>query len=253
MLNYIKSELYLHFNRKGVYTLIGSAGALCIGLFTAIVLAASDSIVNQFGLSTLLSMGVNVLMVSVYLVLIVMSMTCSEEHKFLTFKNTIASGMSREKLYISKVISTILVSSIAAIAIVSIYLVAGALILGLGDDFTYSMLSEFLRRFLLAAPLWMGAIGIGIFLSFLFKNENAFSITYVMIFLMAGNIIDLLSYFVWDKIGYLRNILLTTQFKLLANPELTSMDVTKIAGIGIMYLVVFSILGVIYTRKMDFK
>ncbi len=251
MLNYIKSELYLHFNRKGIYTLIASVGALCIGIFILIALYATDSI--DFGLANLTGMGVQMLMVSIYFVLIIMSMTCSEEHKFLTFKNTIASGMSREKLYISKIISTIIVSSIVAIAILTIYLVGGALILGLGEGFTYSMLSEFLRRFLLAVPLWMGAIGIGIFLSFVLKNENAFSITYIMIFIITGKIIDLLSYLVWDKIAYLRNILLTTQFELLANPELTSMEMTKIAGIGIMYLIVFSILGIIYTRKIDFK
>lgn len=246
MRNYIKAELYRSFNRLYFwnFTFIISILALSYSVILKIT-----SVFPNMGLSELFITGTQLFNMPVFLVIMIIDMITSEELKNQTLKNVVSSGIPRNKLVLSKIIVTVILSFISATIILTAFFGTGAMLFGVGTAFASGIAKDFVFRLLAALPLWIGTISVGTLLSFIYINNTTFAFVYAGIFAIAANVVRLLSILVSDKFGYIYNNLITVNLKNLA----TSTNLLLPAAIGFMYTMVFTILSILYFEKMEVK
>ncbi len=245
MLNYIKAELYKDLNRL-VYK---------VTILVLVLLSISANVLFTDHKITALEtmyMAINFLPEVIFLIIIYIDVT--EELKDKTLRNVMVSGLSREKLYISKVIIPIIISSITCIFIL-VFFVGSALLFLKPGNLNPAILTSLSLRLLCAIPLFIAAISFGVLLSFILKNQYAFLYTYLGIFVLTGNIIKLLCALVSSKFYGIYNLLITTNISVLTpkNENLTSLQMLHSAGLGFAYTIIFTIIGIIIFRKMEIK
>lgn len=246
MLNYIKAELYKGLNRLSYKVIILVLVLLSVSanaLFIGPKVTALES----------LYMAMSCLDAVIFLVIVYIDVT--EELKDKTLRNVMVSGLSREKLYISKVIIPIIISFITCIFILFFFVGSTFLFLKPGI-LSPAILTNLALRLLCAIPLFIAAISFGVLLSFILKNQYAFTYTYAGIFVAAGPIIKLLCALVSNKFYGIYNILITTNISALTpikNPNLTLLQMLPSAGLGFAYTIIFTIIGIIIFRKMEIK
>lgn len=247
MFNYIKAELYRNFNRVYFY-----AFTVCISLF-ALISNIFFLNVENIALDEMMKMSFEMLSVPVFLVLIIVDIVTSEEQKNLTVKNVLVFGLPRSKMYISKIIAATILSVISAIVILTVFLGSGAVILGLGESFSSDLVRDFTCRILSAVPLWIGTISICTFLAFLIKNNTIFAVTYVVLFNFTSLILNILGFLVSDKFFYIKEYLISSQLSILSSENITNTGLSTAACIGFAYIIIFTVLGVIFVRRKEIK
>lgn len=250
MINYIKAELYRSFNRIYYWNFVV---IMCLLAILAIVLAKITDIFADYGLFGLIKIGIQLISVPVFLVVCFIDIITSEENKNLTLKNIVSSGLCRNKIILGKIITSIILSTIAAMIILSIYLGLGGIVLGLGENFSMEILKEFSIRILAAVPLWIGTIAVGTFLVLVFKDNTVFAITYATVFLATGSFIKTLSRIVSEKLIYIHKILITTNLTNLSSDVITNNTLIFAVLVGISYTVLFTIFSILYFNKMELK
>lgn len=252
MSNYIKAELYRNFNRAYFwnFTLLTSATVL----FFIII----GKVFNSGNLPMLLQIGIEMLGVPIFLVLMTIDMVSGEEIKNLTLKNSISFGIPRSKIVLSKIIVTVILSLIAAIIILTVFLGSGVILFGT-EGVTSALFKDFTLRLLGAIPLWIGAISVGTFLSYIFTNYTLFSFVYAAIFVLTRVILQFLSTIVSDNFMYIHDILITSRLNSLSKiyqqgfqPVTTDIMVFAIT-VGVAYTAVFTILSILYFSKKEVK
>lgn len=245
MLNYIRAELYRNFNRVYFWCMTGSLAA-----FALLCVVISK---NALSLTDLFGIGIKCLILPVFLVSMIIEMVTAEEQKNQTLKNVVSFGISRNKLVLSKLIVTVILSVISAIIILAVYFGSGAIFLKAGKDFSLDVVKIFTFRLLSAVPLWIGAISIGNFLAFAFRNNTVFAFVYAGLFVILNQVIKLLSMLVSDKFNYVYNILITTQLKNLGEEIATGHNLMAAVFVGIVYTIILTISNILYFRNMEVK
>ncbi|OBR89816.1 ABC-2 family transporter protein [Clostridium ragsdalei P11] len=246
MLNYIKAELYKGLNRlsyKVTLLVLVLLSVSANALFTGPKVTALES----------MYMAMSCLPAVAFLVMMYIDVT--EELKDKTLRNVMVSGLSREKLYISKVIIPIIISFITC-TLVLIFFVGSTFLFLKPGNLSPAILINLSLRILCAIPLYIAAISFGVFLSFILKNQYAFAYTYAAIFALMGNFIKLLCALVSNKFYGIYNLLITTNISVLTpikNPNLTSLQMLHSAGLGFAYTIIFTIIGIIIFKKMEIK
>lgn len=250
MLNYIKAELYRNFNRVYYWSFVIIISGL--GLSLNILMKATSVNVNM-NLSELMYMGIQSISLPLFLVLMMVDIITSEENKNLTLKNAISFGISRNRIVLSKIVATVVLSIIAAFIILTVFLGSGAMLFGLGKDFSIDIVKDFSLRLLVALPLWIAGISIGTFLGIVFKNNTMSSFIYVGVFSMTGNIIGLLSLIVSPKLMNINKFLITTNLSNIKADTVAGKTLGFAALVGIGFTVVFTILSMLYFNKKEIK
>lgn len=250
MLNYIKSEMYRNFNRAYYWTFITITAAVTL-LFN--ILIKSTGNMPNMNLSELMFVGIQVINLPIFLVLMMVDIVTSEENKNLTLRNVVSFGIPRNKIIISKIITTVILSSIAALIILTVFLGSGAILLGLGKDFSIDIVRDFSFRLLAALPLWIGAISVGTFLGIVFKSSTVSSFIYFGLFSMTGNIVNLLKIVVSDKFKYIHKILITTNLSNLRSEVISNEIFISAVLVGLGFTVLFTILSMVYFNKIEVK
>lgn len=248
MFNYIKAELYRSFNRMYFWVFTGVMAALALAI---IILSRVDNNV-RLDFSMLLDTLLFVIGMPVYIVAGFIDMVSSEENKNQTLRNAITFGIPRQKLILSKVIVTVILSFISAFIVLGLFYGSATALFGI-DQGTGAVLSKVLPRLLAAIPLWIGAISIGTFLTIAIKNNTLFAFAYAGIFFFTSKVIKLLAYIVSDKFMKLNDYLITTRLGALSSPSLTSKELWTSALIGLCYTVVFIIISIVYFNKKEVK
>lgn len=246
MLNYIRADIYRNLNRKyfWVYTGIIAAMAVLVSVLFKIANGIPD---KNFNL--VLNMATQAFTLPIYLVGAFFEMTTIDEKKNQTFKNVVSFGVTRNTIAISKVITGVILSTLSAFIILTVFSISGLILLGGPSDFFL----EFIIRFLLSSVLWIAAISIGTFISLVFNSSNISSILYITIFLMTKNIIYILSLLVWDKFSYLSKFLISTKLDILAKEPLIIENIGPAILVGVMYTIVFTGLSMLYLRNKEIK
>lgn len=248
MLNYIRAELYRNFNRAYLWVFTG----ILVTLSLAVVILCKANNIPNISLIFLLDTSLLMLSVPVFLVAAMLDMVTAEEQKNQTMRNTITFGLSRHKIVLSKVITSVILALISAFIISIAFFGSGAVLFGLGQDFSLKISNDLLRL-LAALPLWIGAISVGTFFAIVISNSTVFGFVYAGIFLMTSKVIQLLSIIVSDKFNYIQNILITTQLSKLAKPTATAHDITCSVLIGVMYTVIFTLLSILCFKNKEIK
>jgi ABC-2 type transport system permease protein len=248
MLNYMKAEIYRNFNRLYFW--------LYTGIFVAIALIVNIElkIKNVLGISlnALAEMSVVMLIVPLYLVIAFVDMVTAEEHKNLTLRNIVTFGLERIKLILSKQVVAIVLALISALIIGVVFYGSGALLLGIDYASKTEMINNF-TKIAASIPLWIGAISVATFMSFLINNNTLFAFTYAGVLLLDSRIIKLLAILFWDKIANINKILITTHIKKLASASATGEDMINAVLVGVAYTIVFTLLSMIYFKRKEVK
>lgn len=251
MHNYIKAELYRNFNR--VYFWGYTGGIAAFTLLINILLKISSVSESVMNLTILLETSTHMLIIPTFLILPIVEMVTAEEYKNLTFKNVLSFGISRNKLVLSKIIVSIILSLVASIIILAVFFGSGTILFGVGKAFSSTILINFIKRLLASSVLWIGSIGVCTFFAFTFKNSNIFSLTYAFTFILLSKFIKLLSVLISEKLMYIHDILITTHIDKISSSQITNSTLYLGALTGIIYLIVFTILSIIYIKKKDIK
>lgn len=121
MTNYIKSELYRIFHTKGVFILTGVCAAVVLLFVTVLWTMAAVDVdfpwaTTKFAFSTLEAD----MHIPLFLSAIMGSLVVSDDLKHRTINNSVAFGMSREQIYLAKVIVGIAVSAVCVLVTESV-------------------------------------------------------------------------------------------------------------------------------------
>ncbi|SHD75679.1 ABC transporter permease [Schnuerera ultunensis] len=250
MINYIKAELYRNLNRPYYwnFVILISIAGLLLNIITKIT-AVSD----QMSLVEVMTIGIQVINVPIFLVIMMIDMVTSEENKNLTLKNVVSFGIPRNKIIISKIIATAILSIVAALIILTIFLGSGTILFGLGEDFSMDILRDFSLRILAAIPLWISGISVGTFISLVFKNNTIFSFLYAILFTMTGLVTQILSRLLSEKFMYIHKILITTNLMSLRYDVVGKDAMIFAAIVGMGYTILFTILSILYFSRKEVK
>lgn len=246
MLNYIRADIYRNLNRKYFWIYTGIIAAMAV---LGIVLLKTSNAIPDMDFNSVLSVAIQTFTLPIYLVGVFVEMSTSDEQKNQTFKNVVSFGVTRNTIAISKVITTVILSTLSAFIILTAFLISGLILLGGSSD----LLLEFIIRFLLSSVLWIAAISIGTFIALIFNSSNISAMVYFGIFLMTRNIIGMLSLLVWDKFSYLNNFLISTKLNILAMKPLIIENIGPAILVGAMYTIVFTGLSMLYLRNKEIK
>ena len=168
MLNYLKAECFKVSRRKYPYLfllfiLLGEA----LILFTFWMVNTSTAH-NNFDNTVLVLMVT--MPIGLYLAVVVCDMVFSDQYKHNTLKNEVSFGISRTKLYMGKLIASVVVALVMLAAIMGFYLLGSLLCMPPGDNTALTMAG--LGVSLLASlPLWLGAVGLTIALFFNIRSN----------------------------------------------------------------------------------
>lgn len=248
MLNYIKAELYRNFNRAYYWGYVGALSIL--GLLFNFLSTNHNAGIN---LAEMFEFFTYMLSAGIFFVLPILDMTTAEEQKSQTLKNIVSFGVSRNKLILSKIITSVILSFIALFIILIVFLGSGIIIFGIGQGFSSSILNSFMIKLLVSIILWVASISIGILIAFFFKSNTTFTFVYMGLFAMTGKIVKGLALLVSDKFKYVGNILITTQFKNLSEQPVTNNTLIFASVVGIVYIIVFAVLTMVYVKNMEVK
>lgn len=244
MINYIKADIYRNFNRLYFWGFVASISLL--GLAFNILLTDPN-----FMMSDLFFYSTQFLLIPIFLVVIIIDMVIGEEFKNLTIKNVVSFGLSRDKIILSKIITTIILSVVAAIIILVVFLGSGWILFGGKDELSFSIVSNFFLRLGTAVPLWIGAITVGTFITLLIRNNTISAYAYIVLFTATGIIIRILATLISDKFMVIHKYLITTNISKLSEENLASGDYISILIIALAYIIVFTVFCVTYFRKKE--
>lgn len=156
MINYIKSEIYRNLRSKGNYIFIASL--IGIGVFLNIVLylfSKSDPTfpfaTTKFAFSALYTS----LSLVMYLCASAVSLTWGQEYKNNTLKNTVSFGISKNSIYFSKLLISILYILIVGILVSGAFIISAYILL---DNSGIEELKLLINSLITAIPIFLISI-----------------------------------------------------------------------------------------------
>ena len=177
MLKLIHADFYKVFHRLYFYILTVVLAGLCfITIFAMKGSCASQSI----------KFAIAMFSMPVFILPMVTQIVFSEEYQSHTLKNTASYGTDRTVLFISKWITSILLSAILAAVLLAVYMGGTMLILKRDAAFNSALIQEFFTRLGAACSVYIACISMSVFLAAVF-NRNGFAIfLYYALFYFTG-------------------------------------------------------------------
>ncbi|MBM6869247.1 ABC transporter permease subunit [Pseudoflavonifractor phocaeensis] len=170
MRNYLSAECYKVFHRSYFYVTL----LVCLALEG--LLLWGSWLTLQWGnasidfCSTALMIPV-LLGVGMYATLLTADMVFSDQYKYNTMKNEVSYGLSRTRIYVGKLLVSLLVSLVAAAVMVGFYLL-GCWVLYPHNELDQGALSLIGYTLSGALPLWFGAQAVSIFCYFHVRSST---------------------------------------------------------------------------------
>ena len=170
-----------------------------------------------------------------------------------TVKNDIATGMSRTKLYVSKLLLSAAVCLLMLVFYIGVAMIIATIVGGFGGPAPAGHWIGLLQIFSAQYLLLLSLISIGVFLAFTSKRTAVVNGAYIAFTLAPPMIFSLLAianpsfmrYFDFDMLS---NIML------LANlPRLETIEILRALGIAVFYLLATTIGGIALFRKAEIK
>ena len=125
MLNYIKSEFYRITNTITIYVLTGILILMAIGLNVLICLFGNQYATTSFSYSSLVATP----MIFTILGMVIAFFLYEGNRRYGSLKNTIASGISRKKVFVSECIVSIITSTIIMVLVMFFWILTTTLLL----------------------------------------------------------------------------------------------------------------------------
>lgn len=252
MRNYLKAELFRNFHHRilwGCIACIVGCGLLGCIAFEYMNICNGANLTIEL----VMTIGVGVIPAYTYLMGAFSEMTMGEEFKNNTIKNIASSGLSRGKIYVCKVIESIILMAFVTFVSFVLIVLLGYLILGSSSSEEFiSILKECVTRGSIALILWSGAIAVSVFLIAVFKNSTTAILIYVALIMSRGEIFRLLGRYMNPIFTHMKKYLLTTQLNQLVEvSQLSSEFIGRALVVGFGSIVVMTFLGYKVLKRAD--
>jgi len=169
-------------------------------------------------------------------------------------KDNITKNLNRTQIYFSKLISSLIVAILFLIAAFLILILTTTVFQFSDGTMQWWVVEDFLQKMCLALPLWLAGISIANMCLFITKNKKkAFVSFFILTFLIPRAIMFFAAEpFEWPVFRTARAYLITQNFSLLPYPADPERNVLLIVIIGILYMVLANVAGMIAFNKKKF-
>ena len=246
MLNIIKAEIYKYIHRPYFYVLtlvVSSIILLCEALFS------SNMTSRVFVISKACPAGMNFALI----LIILFSLVFSEEYKYNSLKNLITSNVSKENIYLGKLLVQIVIILFTGVILIGVFL-SGLLLLNPGDGYSNDILIRFLIKMIASLPLLLSGLALSNLLMIGIKKEGIAIVIYIMILLLSSDIIKLLSRTIWDKLSIINDYFFNTQILIVNySIDVTNGEIIQATLVGFISFVAFAILGGLFFKRAEVK
>lgn len=256
MLNYIKSECYRMRVGKGLYLAIGLLGGAVLAM--NVLLAVSGRSIADFRYDTVrfsLNTFTALSYAMVVLGAVVPGSLFLDDRRNGVMKNVIASGLSREKLFIGKCIVSFMYTFIILCAVLAIYVGSAYALL---REPEWLPLREMLTGIAAALPSAAGSLVCVTFLNAVFRKEFIVGFSWVVVYYMIPSAVFLIGFKVklferiasWMPYIFLRKEALVTYdgyYCLWDTPE----GMAKCVIAGLLGIAVFTVIGLWRFKKLE--
>jgi ABC-2 type transport system permease protein len=248
MLKLIKAEMYRILNRRDYEFLILITIILVIFNIAMHYLSGPTDSINVY---QIISVAMSMLLGVVFFIPLILNTTTNEEIQERTLKNTVSFGIPRSKIFISKIISSVILFFIDVIVIGTGFFGSAFLLFKLGGDFTGTFIWNVCLRILCVILLYIAVIVIGVLLALIINDVNIFILAYMSLFFLLRAFITVLS-MVWHKLSCIDKILITGNINILSkNP--TNIQMINAAEVGFVYILIFIVLGIMIFNRKEIK
>lgn len=255
---YISSELYRARKSKGLIVLVA---ILALIIVAGVVLIGVTTETGVEKLQNTISSLVMFIASGHYGVLIILAIMLSGEMKEGSLKNSISSGMDRKAIVLGKTIAYTIISVLIFVFLILLMIGMGLIVSGTipsADAGILESLKAILIMMVNALPLWLADLSIFLFIYIAVKNASTAGI--VATLYGAGLLASILQLVVMKASETLRDILI---FIISHIPSVMNLgqlqSATMSSGLngeifltGIIYVVVFTTLSIIFMEKREF-
>ncbi len=256
MLNLVIAELYRLLNRKYLIVFWG----------ILVLIALLSTFFVRIPFNQWLSISMPALLVPVFLWPIITDVVAGEEFKENTISNTASFGISKIKFFLSKVVVSAVLVIITVFVTVFTFTFSAWLLSPNGVVKDGITLSNYIQTVLAIIPLYFATITICTLLTFTIQRQSLATFVYIGLFsvnplavLMGAS----------DYIPGKKYFITTQIFDLLGSPKMVSLKTSAITmntlggsasdnktllfavGVGLLYLLVFSLIGALANRKWN--
>jgi ABC-type transport system involved in multi-copper enzyme maturation permease subunit len=188
----------------------------------------------------------------IYIMLSIIFVLAATDFSSGAVKNTLSSGVSRTKLYLSKLMLGSLICIIMYASAIFLSTLAVTLITGFGGTFSFAYMLSVLIPFAAQLVMLIGVISIGISIIFITKKGAALNAIYLSFFIGITTIIVLIA----RATGY--EFLVKYDFVLnlqsLADVEnMAAVDIFRALVIGMAFTVICTSIGILAFKKSEIK
>lgn len=239
MLKLIRADFYRMFHRVYVYGML--AGLLALSVLINVVLRGSE---DYAAVSFSWELLLNYLVFPLMLLPMLADVVFGEEWKEHTLKNTVAGGVNRVELYVSKLISSVLLGAVLAAVTLGVYCAASLLLLQRDAQFTDVFVRLFFERFGVACILYAAGTALAVL------SISAFGKSSLSVFVFYGLVFLLKYLFALLRVPQLNKYLLVSQFSALCG---SAQDLRAASVVGAVSFAVFAVLGPVLFRKRNIE
>jgi len=250
MLNMMMSDLQRIFRGKGIWITLGLyVFIIFMHVFSAAGPAEGLSRAGIYMAAHMMFISDNIF----YFMLPIIIFIAAEDFDTNVAKNILASGTSRTKYYISK----LLLASAFCVLLFSLHIVGpillSTLVHGFGGDFNMAFVLDVLRPALAQLFLLLAVTCIGMFLVFTTKRKSAVIGIYIAFTMVPITIIMILTSF-YEGFEVLLDFEVVTQIRtLLTLDDASHSQLLRIFVMGIGYMLISTVSGIVLFKKAEIK
>lgn len=242
MLKLIHADLYKTFRRPLFYVFLMGMAVLAVSVNLSISRMATveaRTVTSSWGVVLAYFLSWPMLLMPV-----LVDLVSAEEYKEHTLKNSVASGLNRTKLYLSKAATATVLGVVLGVVALGAYCGSSLLLLRWDPAFTAAFAADFFRRVGVSCIGYAAAIPLAAFLAMLLQKNSLFVFAYYgalvlpQLLLQIAHVPELSGVF-----------LMMPQFNRIAAGSISQMQVS--AAVFAVTAFVFLLSGVLLFRKKD--
>ncbi len=254
----IKADLYRLFRTKSYYICTGIL--LVMSILSLLIMKGTEIFLGEVVFSLLeltgISYGASAVAGGdiVIFTAIFISVFITQEFVFGTMKNVVSKGFSRVKIYLSKLITMIVATAIMLIALFIVSTVAATIATGELGEITGTFVLEFLRMFAIELLLYSALSSVFVMIAMIVRSNGAtIAINIIGVIMFSSLIYELVSLLFKRKYNFYDYSLLNNINTYYINMSPAFEDIIRSIIVGVAFLTVSTLIGVLVFRKTDVK
>jgi len=262
MINLIKADVYRVFRGKGIYITMGFLFVLCIlqsfGMMESIGISSENMEGAEEVVTQLTGKMVPMIMMRandnlLYLLLPVIIFISAADFSSGTAKNVLANGVSRTNYYFSKLILSMLFCIVMSVSSIVIPTIIVTLLKGFGGGVDLEFVGQVFKAFSLQLFLLLAVTSLGIFFVFTTRSTAKVNGLYIA-FCLVPMLLIVLLFGISEEFIKLLDYEMVMNIRMAAYANvMTSLEIVRVIGLGIAYML-FSLVGtLILFKKCDIK